>query len=154
MTWATFENVTARWVGNGAPTDENLVGALIADAEAVILANFPAIQDRIDAGTLPEATVTMVVVRMVSRILRNPEGLSYWQQTTGPFGQARNYGSTSQDIWLTTEELDLLAPKKRGKAFEIDLAPNALPGVSVPPYNGATDSTFSPYIGLTDGEDD
>lgn len=131
MSWTTFADVTDRWVGAGIPSDEALVDALISDAEAVILAEYPKIQDRIDAEKLPLGVVKMVVVRMVTRVLRNPEGLTYWQQTTGPFGQARNYGSTSQDIWLSGEEKELLAPKKRGKAFEVNLAPNALPGSPV-----------------------
>lgn len=125
MTWATFQDVTDRWVGSNAPTDEDLVAALIGDAEAVILSEFPKIQDRIDADTLPLAVVKMVAVRMVSRVLRNPENLTYWQQQTGPYGQARNFGTGGSDIWLTDEEKAMLAPKARGKAFEIDLAPNA-----------------------------
>lgn len=129
MTWATFADVTDRWVGNDAPTDTDLVAALIGDAEAVILAEYPLIQDRIDAGTLQLGLVKMVVVRMVTRVLRNPENLTYWQQTTGPFGQARNFGGGS-DIFMTEEEENLLAPKKHGKAYEVNLAPNA--GVSFP----------------------
>jgi hypothetical protein len=147
MTWTTYEDVASRWVGSGAPTDETLVDALISDAEAVILSEFPRIQERIDDETLALPTVVMVVSRMVTRVLRNPEGLTYWQQTTGPFGQARNYGSTTQDIWLSSEEKELLSPKSKGKAFEVNLAPNALPGIEVPPYNGATDSEFGPYFG-------
>jgi hypothetical protein len=128
MSWATPQHVVDRWVGTGAPTDIDLVQALINDAEAVILAEFPKIQDRIDAKTLPLNTVIMVVCRMASRMLRNPEGLTYWQQTTGPFGQARNYGSNGADIWMTTDERELLAPKRRGKAFQIDTAPYATNG--------------------------
>jgi hypothetical protein len=125
MSWTTFADVTDRWVGNDVPTDQALVEALIGDAEAIILAEYPKIQDRITANTLPLAVVKMVVVRMVSRVLRNPENLTYWQQQTGPFGQARNFGSAGSDIWLTEDEEDLLSPKKRGKAFEVNLAPNA-----------------------------
>lgn len=125
MAWATYADVTDRWVGPGEPNDEDLVNALIADAEAVILSVYPKIQDRIDAETLPVGVVTMVVVRMVSRVLRNPENLTYWQMNTGPFGQGKNYGSNNADIWLTDDEKGLLAPKTRGKAFSIDLAPDA-----------------------------
>jgi hypothetical protein len=125
MTWATFEDVRDRWVGSNLPTDADLVTALINDAEAVVLAEYPKIQDRIDAATLPLNLVKMVVVRMVSRVLRNPENLTYWQQQTGPFGQSRNFGSGGSDIWLTTEEIKMLAPKAAGKAFELNLAPNA-----------------------------
>lgn len=155
MAWTTYEDVTTRWVGSGAPTDEALVGALIDDAEAVILSEFPRIQERIDGGSLSLATVVMVVVRMVSRVLRNPEGLTYWQQTTGPFGQARNYGSTTQDIWLSPEEEELLAPKRRGKAFEVNLGAHALPGVPVPPYVG-TDTSFGDInlLSLVEEEED
>lgn len=124
MTWATFTDVTDRWVGSGAPTDSDLVNALIADAEAVILSEFPRIQDRITAGTLALNVVKMVVCRQVSRVLRNPENLTYWQQQTGPFGQGRTFGKDS-DIWLTSDEEELLAPKKLGKAYQVDLAPNA-----------------------------
>ena len=133
------------------PTDTALVDALIADAEAVILSEYPAIQDRIDDNALPLATVVMVTCRMVMRVLRNPEGLTYWQQTTGPFGQARNYGSATQDIWLSTDEIALLAPKRKGKAFEIDLGPNAYPGYPVPPFQ--TETTFGPFYTLVEDQD-
>ena len=125
MAWATPQDVLDRWVGSGSPTDTDQISALIADAEAVVLAEFPKIQDRIDADLLPASTVVMVVCRMVSRILRNPEGLTYWQQTTGPFGQARNYGSNGSDLWLTADERKLLSPTLKGKAFSVDLAPTA-----------------------------
>jgi hypothetical protein len=124
MTWATFADVTDRWVGSGAPTDVDLVNALIGDAEAVILAEYPKIQDRINAGTLSAQVVKFVVCRQVSRVLRNPENLTYWQQQTGPFGQGRTFGKDS-DIWLTDDEEEMLSPKRLGKAFQVDLAPNA-----------------------------
>lgn len=147
MAWTTFEDVTDRWVGAGMPTDEALVNALIADAESVILSEYPRIQDRIDGGSLAVAVVKMVVVRMVSRVLRNPENLTYWQMNTGPFGQGKNYGTNGNtDIWMSGEEKELLAPKKRGKAFEFDLAPNAVSGLGYIVMDGVT-------IRLTDDED-
>lgn len=130
MSWATPQDIIDRWVGNDVPTDTDLLTALIADAESVILGTYPGIQTRIDNDSLPLATVTMVVSRMVTRLLRNPEGLTYWQQQTGPFGQARNYGSTGQDIWLSPEEVALLAPVRAGKAFEVNQGFNATSGSS------------------------
>jgi len=120
MSWATPQDIIDRWVGNDVPTDVDLMTALIADAESVILSEFPLIQTRIDDDELPLNTVIMVVCRMVTRLLRNPENLTYWQQQTGPFGQARNYGTGNGDIWLTDNELSLLSPKRRGKAYEVD----------------------------------
>lgn len=155
-TWAHAQDVADRWVGSGAPTesDATLVENLLQDAEAVILSQFPLIQDRIDAETLPLATVVMVECRMVSRVLRNPEGLTYIQQTTGPFGQAKNYGSTGGDIWMTPDEIALLAPQLKGKAFEFDLAPNAIPGIPVPPYNGSETSFGDFRLISTENRDD
>ena len=51
--------------------------------------------------------------------------LTYWQQNTGPFGQGKNYGTGNQDIWMTADEVKMLAPKRKGKAFEVNLAPYA-----------------------------
>lgn len=130
MSWASPQDIIDRWVGNDIPTDIDLLTALIADAESVILGTYPGIQTRIDNDSLRLATVTMVVARMVTRLLRNPEGLTYWQQQTGPFGQARNYGSSGQDIWLSTEEISLLAPARAGKAYEVNQGYNATSGSS------------------------
>lgn len=140
MAWATFNDVTVRWVGSDVPTDTDLVEALIADAEQVILASYPAIQDRITAGTLPLARVTFVVTQMVSRVLRNPEGLSSWQQTSGPFMQGRSWANGSRNgLYLTDDEVAMLAPISRGKAFEIDLAPNIVnPDISDEVWEDAT----------------
>ena len=149
MAWATFQDVTDRWVGSNAPDDEDLVNALIADAEAVILSEFPKIQDRITAGTLALPVVTMVVCRQVARVLRNPENLTYWQQQTGPFGQGRTFGKES-DIWLTSDEEEMLAPKRGGKAYQVDLAPNATPGNLFILMNG--DGYFEQ--GVPAGDDD
>jgi hypothetical protein len=126
MSWTTPQDIQDRWVGNDVPTDTELVQALINDAEAVILSEFPKIQDRIDDEELSLSVVVLVVSRMVSRLLRNPENLTYWQQQTGPFGQARNFGAGNADIWLSDQELTLLSPNKRGKAFEVNQGYNAV----------------------------
>lgn len=125
MSWATPQDIVDRWVGSGAPTDIDLVQALINDAETVILAEYPLIQNRIDSNKLALTTVVMVVSRMAMRVLRNPEGLTYWQQQTGPFGQARNFGTGNADLWMSADEIKLLAPKRKGKAFEVNQAPYA-----------------------------
>jgi hypothetical protein len=128
--WATVADVKNRWVGAGEPTDDSLIQALLDDAETIILSKYPLIQDRITAETLPLAVVKMVAVRMVTRVLRNPENLSSWQQTTGPFSQSRTFGSGNLDIWISEEEEELLAPQTKGKAFEVNLAPYA--GIIIP----------------------
>jgi hypothetical protein len=127
MTWANASDITGRWVGSGVPTDTALVDALISDAEQIILATYPGIQARIDDDLLPVERVIFVVSQMVTRTLRNPEGLTSWQQSTGPFSQSRSFNSSdgALGIYMTDNETKLLAPNMAGKAFEIDLAPNA-----------------------------
>lgn len=125
MSWTTFADITTRWVGEGVPTDQQLVETLIADAEQVILASYPAIQTRIDSGALPIERVILVVNQIVSRVLRNPDGLTTWQQNTGPFGQLRNFADGKTGIHITDAEVRLLAPTRGGKAFEVDLGHTA-----------------------------
>lgn len=148
MSWVSPQDILDRWVGSGAPDDEDLTQALINDAESVVLAEYPRIQDRINDATLPLSTVVMVVSRMVMRVLRNPEGLSYSQMSTGPFSQGKNYGTGNADIWMTSDEVKLLAPKRKGKAFELDLGANALPGVPVALMNG-NGYIETPYLAYT-----
>lgn len=126
MAWATFEDVVARWIGSDMPPqhDEATVNTLIADAEAIILSEYPGLQDRIDAETVPVELVIFVVCQMVIRTLRNPENLTYWQQQTGPFGQGKNFSTDSLGIYMTDKEVGLLAPRRKGKAFEVDLGWN------------------------------
>lgn len=129
--WTVPQDIRDRWVGIDAPTDDDLLTALILDAEAVILSTFPRIQERIDADLLNVSVITMVTSRMVSRLIRNPENLTYWQQQTGPFGQGRTFGK-DQDIWLTQDERLMLAPTNSGKAFSFNSAPDmASPEVDV-----------------------
>lgn len=127
MTWTTPADITSRWVGPGVPTDTDLVEALISDAEQIIIASYPRIQARIDDESLPIERVVFVVSQMVSRTLRNPEGLTSWQQATGPFSQSRTFNASdnSLGIYLSDSEMKLLGPTISGKAFEINLAPNA-----------------------------
>lgn len=133
--WTSPQDIIDRWVGPGAPADTDQLAALIDDAEAIITKEYPGIQDRIDSGSLNQDLVVMVVARMVTRLLRNPEGLTYWQQQTGPFGQARNFGDGGTDIWMTVSERELLRAVNRGKSFALNLAPDSVS----PPLDVNTD---------------
>jgi hypothetical protein len=119
--WTTYQDVLDTWVGDNKPEDTDLITALIEKAETIILASFPKIQDRITAETMSIKVVRLVVVNMVERVLRNPEGKSSYSYTTGPFAESANYSGSKTGIWLTDEEESLLAPNTKGKAFSVDL---------------------------------
>lgn len=128
MTWTTPQDIRERWIGDDAPTNDQLLRALIADAESIILTTYPAIQGRVDAGKLSQNVITMVTARMVTRVLRNPENASYVSQTTGPFTSAVNRAEV--DLWMTPDEVQMLSPIYPGKAYSVNLAPHASTGVN------------------------
>lgn len=118
--WATNQDVVDTWVGDDKPNDIELIDALIEKAETIILASFPKIQDRIDAGTISSRVIKLVIVNMVERGLRNPSGKTSYSYTAGPFAESGNY-ATARGMWLSDEEKLLLSPNTFGKAFSIDL---------------------------------
>lgn len=119
-TWTASQDVLDLWVGDNKPEDTELINALILKAETIILATYPQIQSRIDAGSLNVNVVIYVVASMVERVLRNPDGKSSFSYTTGPFAESGSFSSTAKGIWLTAEEKKLLAPDTTGKAKNID----------------------------------
>lgn len=122
--WATPTDVRDRWLGPKplAATDEQLE-TLIGDAEDTILREFPDVQARIDASTLPLARVVKVVCRMVIRSVRNPEGFRQTQEGAGPYQVSRTFGGDEPgEIYLSDEDRAELAPQRR-RAFSIDTTP-------------------------------
>lgn len=125
MAWTTPQNVRDRWLGRHqlTATDAQLV-TLIGDAEDSVLREWPDIQARIDAGTLPQTRVVKVVARMVIRHLRNPEGIRAVQQGAGPYQLSETYGGDEPgSMELTDADRDELAPSREVGAFSIDTAP-------------------------------
>lgn len=119
-TWTNKQDILDRWVGEDVPEDGELIDTLISDAEVVIKAAYPRIQERLDAETLSLDVVKFVVSRMVIRVLRNPENLGTHQTTTGPFGEMRTYRGQS-DIWLSDDEKNMLSPNNSRKAGSISI---------------------------------
>lgn len=144
MNWTTPQDIRERWIGDDAPTNDQLLRALIQDAEAIILSTYPNIQGRVDAAKLSSAVITFVTSRMVIRVLRNPDNATYSSTTTGPFTSAKNVGNV--DLWMTEDEEEMLSPIIPGKAFSIDLAPHAGIGVSQLIMTGNGYVEGAPYL--------
>lgn len=134
--WASRDDVLGRWVGNDRPTDLDLVDQLVLDAETAIVAVFPSIGDRITDDSLPVERVQLVVARMVTRAIRNPEGVRSRQEGTGPFSGSVTFGGDNPgELWLTDQERDLLSPNGYGRqqAFTISTIAPA-PDPNDPPW--------------------
>lgn len=136
MSWTDPSDVTDRWAGSGQPHDTALIQRLIEDAEEIIRFEYPDIVDRVDDGEsgiapedpLPIERIRLVVSRMVSRHLRNPDGVRQITESTGPFSENRTFaGDLPGQLLLLDEERRMLgylpgAPKQ--KAFTVPFGGN------------------------------
>jgi hypothetical protein len=136
--WTSSQDVLDIWAGDNKPEDIELINALINKAEVLVLAEYPKIQDRIDAGTLNEQLVIYVVCEMVEAVLRNPNGQATFSYTTGPFAESGSYANGAKDIHLTQKQKELLAPTAQGRAYQVDLQAGS---------NAAYDAAGIGYVG-------
>lgn len=136
MAWTLASDVIGSWIGDGAPTDSVLVDSWIGRAERLIRRSVPDLQARLDveAGLVPVSTelldsVQDVVVAVVTRMFRNPEGVRTRQESTGPFGGSVTYGGSEPGgLHITADEMALLTGSSGGqRAFSIDMVPSTSP---------------------------
>ena len=131
--WTTADEVVASWIGDDAPADLQKIEAWIGKAERLLRSKLPDLYGRVQADPVTEpdllSNVRDVVVTMVQRVFRNPEGLRTRQESTGPFGGSVTYGGDQPGaLWATDAELAMLtvAGSSRG-AFTIDMLPSTSP---------------------------
>lgn len=131
--WTTPAEVVAAWIGDDAPTDMAKVDYWAARAERMLRSRVPSLDPRMAANPPVEPdlleNVKDVVISMVQRVFRNPEGVRTRQETTGPFsGSVTLGGDQPGSLWITDDELALvsLAGTNRG-AFTIDTIPVTSP---------------------------
>lgn len=133
--WTSPDDVILAWIGEGAPTDDEQTQIWINKAEREIRFRVPDIQTRIDAeaARIPPVTDLLetakdVVVSMVTRVFRNPEGIRQRNTTTGPFTESATYGGdTPGGLGLTDDELAKLQGVRARGAFTISMIPTASP---------------------------
>lgn len=137
--WTTPADVTGAWIGPGAPTDNALVQKWVDKAEREIKYRVPDIQTRIsaEAAETPARTDLLdtakdVVVAMVTRVFRNPEGIRQANVTTGPMTESRTYGGDMPGgLAMTDDELAKLQGIRQRGAFTVSMIP-----VTSPFYGG------------------
>lgn len=128
MTWTQPEDITSRWVGGDPPQNELLLTALIGDAEMLVRSEFPDIDQRIEDEEVTTQQIIFVTVSMVTRALKNPDGVRQVMEQTGPFNEQRMYDRPGT-IYMNDEERDLLGGSGAGgqKAFTINTMPPTSP---------------------------
>lgn len=124
--WAIGQDVIDSWIGPGAPTSPSLVQTWVDRAERLLRVKVPDLETRITAGDEPDLrdAVVDVVVSMVTRIFRNPQGYRQINVTTGPFSEGGTVGGDNPgSLYVTDDELAQLrtAETRVGSgAFEVD----------------------------------
>ncbi len=92
--------------------EENQVEALLRMASAMLRGAVPSVDARIAAGSLDAQTVADVVAAMVTRALRNPQGVK--QETIGPVSYSTDPRVAAGYLYVDAAELALLAPVSTG----------------------------------------
>lgn len=135
MSWTTPDDVTDSWIGPDAPGDDALVQRWIDRAEREVRYRVPDLEARmeVEAALIPPSTDLLdrardVVVSMVSRVFRNPEGIRTVNQAsgTGPFSESKSLtygGDTPGGLYLSSDEVSKLQGQAAGGAFSIGLIP-------------------------------
>lgn len=127
--WTTPVDVVDAWIGEGPPDESAQVQRWIDKAEREIRFRVPTVQARIDADE-PDLLETAkdVVVAMVTRVFRNPEGIRQRNTTTGPFTESATYGGdVPGGLGLTDDELEKLRGQSTKGAFTISMIPSTSP---------------------------
>lgn len=126
---ATVSDITERW--RPLTVQEGTVAfALLGDAWALLKHRVGTLEARLDAvpSTLDDDLVRMVVVRMVLRVLRNPDGVKQRSQTTGPHTDSWTMPSDEPGgLTVTDDDLDLLAAQTGAGSDAFTIRPALVP---------------------------
>lgn len=111
--YADPADIASRWGGYRPEIHEALAVSLIGDAEALLLDRIPQLPLRIANGVVSEQTVSSVVVDIVKRVLRNPEG--FRSEADGDYNYAYAPGAyTPGEVGVTSGDLARLNGNRRG----------------------------------------
>jgi hypothetical protein len=83
---------------------------LLSEASSIVL-EIPAVASRVTAGLVPDATLKSVVVRMVLRVLLNPQRLTQFSTTVDDVSRSGTYEAglvPAGELVVSPNELDRL----------------------------------------------
>lgn len=136
MAWTTAGDVLDAWIGDGAPTDLPKVETWIGMAERLIRREVPDLQGRLDAEAelVPPVTdlldtVRDIVISMVTRVFKNPDGKRSIQSASGPLSESITFGGDNPGgLFLSDDERKALLGGRSGqRAFMVDMIPSTSP---------------------------
>lgn len=106
MAYAETSDVAARMGRSLTAEEETQAAAFLEDAEIIIKAKIPDLDDQIEDEVLSESVVVMVEANAVIRLLRNPNG--YISETDGDYSYQKSGRSASGYLEILDHEWALL----------------------------------------------
>lgn len=129
--WTQASDVVDAWIGDDVPENTALISTWLEKAEREVRFRVPDLQDRITAASDLDllGAAKDVVVSMVMRVFRNPEGIRQVNTTTGPFTESATYGGdVPGGLGITDDEIEKLRGVSNGSsAFSISMIPDTSP---------------------------
>lgn len=101
-TYATFEDVEARFHLPIEDELQSLVEERLEDAEDIIRGRIPDLDDQIISGDIRQRTVVRITADAVIRLLNNPDGFS--SETDGNYTYMRDQDSTDGRLTILPED--------------------------------------------------
>lgn len=121
--FASTDDVGLAWNQPVSDEQQEYVDYLIDKAERLVRDKVPTLDARITATTLSALTVGDVVVDMVVRLLRNPEGLS--SESAGDYSYQRNAATGEGRLFMRPDEIARLRGNP-GQVSSVPVGDNAL----------------------------
>lgn len=119
--FATHEDVVSRWRPFRDNAEQAVATERLADASALLRLLIPDLATRAAADPDVARVAKSLVVEVVRRYLRNPEGAKQLQQTIGPRNLGLTFdGEKPSGIFFAEDELKVLQPgaaESGGKIF-------------------------------------
>lgn len=111
QTTVIVADIEDRWRPLSA-AERQVASSLLVDAWAVLVSHDPTIATRITAATLDPALLRTVLVAMVLRVMRNPEGKR--QESIDDYSWTLDSAVSTGALYVSADELRLLAAPYTG----------------------------------------
>lgn len=126
MSFATVEDVQARFDRDLTDREKGNVGEWIQDLESDIRSRIPNVDELManpDTGQAYSRTVTRVIAETIIPKLRNPKGLRQYTESVDDYALTETVDSVNSSgrLFITEDNWGLLIPSLEGDAYSIRL---------------------------------
>lgn len=121
MTYATVEDVVARYGRTLTAGELGQVGEWLADLSSDVRVRIPDVEARMLLSEDYARLVVRVIAETIGSKLRNPEGLRQRTVSIDDYSETKtvDVANSSGRLWISDEDWSLLLPATAGEAFTI-----------------------------------